>query len=118
MDFDGQDITITQSGITKQDRENLDIGKGSKLVANVLHPANGSSKINRDSFRNWRTSFWKALANGEINVPAPQPVAVDSPFSAAHPLGKFAPKKYKGSFPRYSPYMSTRQGVGRNDLFH
>lgn len=118
VNFVGQDITITQSGITKQDRENLNVGEGFKLVANVLHPANGSSKINRDSFRNWRTSFWKALANGEIKVPAPKPVLVDSPFSAAHPLGEFAPRKHKGSFARYNPSMSTRQGVGRHDIFH
>lgn len=118
VDFDGEEIKISQSGITKQDRENLDVGEGSKLVANVLHPANGSSKINRDSFRSWRTSFWKALANGEIKVPAPKPAVVDSPFSAAHQRALLmAPQKVEKTTSRYRTFMSTRHGIGRSSIF-
>ncbi len=116
--FDGKELTITQSGITKKDRENLDIDEGYKLVANVLHPANGSSKIDRGTFDKWRTSFWKALGNGEIKTPEPQLIG-DSPFSAAHQRALLmAPKKLKKSFGRYNPSMSTRNGLGGSRLFH
>ena len=106
VNFDGEDIKIVRSRLSRKDKEELKVEQGYKIVSNVLHPANGKSQIDRGRFDTWRTSFWKALATGEIDIPE-----TENDFFEDVVLEPLAPEKIQLSASRYGAFMNTRGGV-------
>lgn len=105
VNFDGKEISIERSRLTKEDKESIKVKKGCKIVSNVLHPANGKSKIDRNEFDAWRGNFWAALGNGSIEVPK-----LDNPTDKHFSINPLTPEHQRVEA-RYSASMNTRGGV-------